>query len=197
MRFQHFFCAASMLALSSAAQAQIDPLFTPFAGVRAKGDSDFEAKSRLGSLQVRVDFRLGAKSNGIDPLSEPITLEIEPNPANNPTEGGVHPCWFVVIPPGCFISGNAGFDVIDPKCGVQVYAVDEATQTQTDLLPYVTDFLASIQLKQGQGSARFEIDFLGLNPNTGIAPCWLSFRVGDDAVIRLSLDSRQSFTGRI
>lgn len=171
----------------------IDDVEYEVATAAVSANAAFQNVLAAGSVAYKVSFELASGSDGINPLTETMELEIEPNPAHSPTEIE-QPCWLVFIPPGCFQAVNNRYELVDPfECGMKLFV--ETETTQTEITEYVTGMEGSVRIRNDKGVAKLEFETEQINPVAIVDPCWLSFRIGDDGMIRVPLDSTLEFSG--
>ena len=179
---------AVLLAVFVVASAQ-----TPFVTMDAKGavTVDVAGNPTRLSLDLTSTFRPGPNSNGINPLAEGLTGELE-------YAGSVTPCLMVAVSAGCLTQVGNGYRVQMQdfhNCGVSIRLMN-APQTPNEILPFV-ELLPAVDkfdlrltpVTDGTWELKLNIGFLTSNPNVPIAgiiailrsPTKVTLAIGDDA----------------
>jgi len=168
---------AAMLASAGSAwsKAPSDPIPTEFIAMDAKGEVSVDPSDPSGlRFDLKSSFRLGANSNGINPIAEGLTLNLEyPNSALS--------CLLASIPGGCFSQSGNGYRAQDfQNCGqngllVVIAQCQNTSQSVDEILPFI-ELLSAINKSDvrltptanGQWDLKLTIDFLA-SPNAPIA----------------------------
>jgi hypothetical protein len=161
----------------------------------AKGDVSVDDASNPTKLSfdLKSSFRLGPNSNGINPLVEGLTVNLE-------YPGSALACLIASIPGGCFAQTGNGYRAQSfQNCGqngllVVIAQCQNTSQSANDILPFV-DLLSAINKSDlrltpgldGRWDLKLSIDFLA-SPNAPIAgiiavlrsPNKVKLTIGDD-----------------
>ena len=173
---------AALLALFVVASAQ-----TPFVTMDVKGEVRVDGASDPTKLssELKATFRLGANSNGLNPLAEDLKLNLQ-------YAGAVGPMYIVFVPAGCFTQVGNGYRVQMQDfhdCGVSIKLMNVFQPNDiVELLPYCNRF----DLRLGPGPEPWDlnltVDFIASTPNGPIAavmavlrsPTNVNLLIGDD-----------------
>jgi hypothetical protein len=171
-----------LLALFVVSSAQ-----TPFVTMEAKGDVSVDDAGNPAKLssEVKATFRLGANSNGLNPLAEDLKLNLQYG-------GIVGPMYIVFVPAGCFTQVGKDYRVQMQdfhNCGVSIKLMNVFQPNDiVELLPYCNRF----DLRLGPGPEPWDlsltVDFIASTPNGPIAavmavlrsPLNINLLIGDD-----------------
>ena len=169
---------AAMLAStgSVSSKAPVDQVPIEFTAMAVKGDVSVDDASNPTKLSfdLKSTFRLGPNSNGINPLAEGLTLNLE-----YPTSALA--CLTVSIPGGCFAQTGNGYRAQSfQNCGqngllVVIAQCQNASQTADEIPPFF-ELLQAINKSDlrvtpdpdGRWDLKLSIDFLA-SPNAPIA----------------------------
>lgn len=178
-----------------------------FAEMQAKADVsvDDPIPTEL-SLDLKSTFRLGLKSNGINPLAEGLTLQLQ-------YAGAVGPMYDVFVPAGCFTQVGKGYRVQMNdfhNCGVSIQLLNalQSPNEIVELLPYCDKF--DLRLTPGPHDTwdlKLNSSFLASTPNGPIAgiiailqsPTMVKLAIGkdDDGDRGQVTIDRVAFEGRV
>lgn len=139
-------------------------LWIDFASMNAKGDVsvDDAVKPSTLAFDLKSSFRLGLKSDGLNPLTENFMLQLQYGSA-------VGPMYIVAAPGGCFTQVGKSFflrmqDMQNCKASVRF---ESAQQSPNEILPYIEllPYMEKLELRltpgpKDQWDLKVNIDFM-------------------------------------
>ena len=188
-----FLMLAAVLASTGSVSSMTpsDPVATEFAAIDAKGAVSVDPSDPSGlRFELKSAFRLGPNSNGVNPLTENLTLNLT-------YAGSVDPELILYVPAGCLMLEGNGDQVRMQdyhNCGVSIRLLNTSQQPNEilpyiELLPAVNKFDLRLTLDpNGTWVLKINIDFLTSNPNVPIAgviailrsPSMVKLEIGND-----------------
>jgi hypothetical protein len=149
--------------------------------VAARGTVEVDNAANPSSLAVEyaIGFRVGANSNGIDPLEEDVTLNVELP----------EPCFIVFVPAGSFQQAKKGLNVDDPVgSGVEFLLEYPPPPSEPNPQPQIVDLAHELQFAEltlANDTLRLEALFASQHPEPCFlplndAPLSFDLAIGDD-----------------
>lgn len=187
--------ATMFASTGSASRARVETSLVPpiewpdFSWMDAKGDvsvDDAVNPTRL-TFDLKSSFRLNLKSDGINPLTEKLVLQLQYGSA-------VGPMYIVAVPAGSFMQAGKSFFLRTQDSqylmdrGVSITFAD-TQQAPDEILPYMENFdLRLAPGPKGQWDLKLSIDFLASSkgvPFAGViailrSPSMVKLAIGND-----------------